>query len=147
SYNASECLALRSDAITLTASTAPMLDFWTRYDIETGYDGGIVQISTNDGSTWTTITPAGGYPSTFTHTGNACGLALNSGAYTGTNLNWTHPQFDLTSYAGQTIRLRWQFATDGGLQQGGWWIDDLRVTHAQVPGSCSIDAIFKGGFE
>ena len=146
-YNASECLALRSDPIVLTAGMTPTFDFWTRYDIETNYDGGTVQISTNDGVTWTTLTPSGGYPSSITHTGNACGYAVNTPAYSGTNLAWTHPQFNLAGYAGQTVRLRWQFGTDGGVEQGGWWIDDLRVTHAQVPGMCSSDKIFAQGFD
>ncbi|MFZ2235685.1 MAG: choice-of-anchor B family protein [Dokdonella sp.] len=149
SYNASECLALRSEPITLTAGQSPMLDFWTRYDIEAGWDGGVVQISTNDGGTWTTITPTGGYPSVFSHNGNAnaCGFPNGTGAYTGTNLTWTHPTFNLAAYAGQTVRLRWQFSTDGAVEQGGWWLDDLRMTHAQIPGMCNADTIFSHGFE
>lgn len=147
SYNASECLALQSDSIVLTAGMTPMFDFWTRYGIEEFYDGGIVQISTNDGATWTTLTPTGGYPSTINFTGNACGFAIGTPAYTGTNLAWTHPQFNLAAFTGQTVRLRWQFSTDGGLQREGWWIDDLRVTHAQVAGVCSVDTIFAQGFD
>ena len=146
-YNASECLALRSEPIVLSAGQTPMLDFWTRFDIETGYDGGIVQISSNDGATWTTITPINGYPGSFSFTGNACGFAIGTPAYTNSNLTWTNPQFNLTAFAGQTVRLRWQFSTDGGLQKAGWWLDDLRVSHAQVAGMCNVDTIFSHGFE
>ena len=112
-----------------------------------------MQISSNGGQDWTTITPVGGYPGTFNNTNsNACGLPNNSGAFTGTaaaNLNWALAQFDLAAYAGQSVQLRWRFSTDGGLTDQGWWIDDIRVSHAQVPGMCmsGVDLIFANGFE
>ena len=148
-YNNAECLSIGTGPITLSADTLPMLEFWTRYGIESGWDGGVVQISTDGGSAWTTLTPIGGYPSTLTNTGNACGFALNSGAFTGTNLNWSEKQIDLAAYAGQSVQLRFRFGTDGGLTQEGWWIDDIRISHAQVPGICqsSNDGIFAHGFE
>lgn len=149
SYNNQECLAIGSGPVELTAGESPMLDFWTRYGIEDRYDGGIVQISIDDGQSWQTLAPAGGYPGTIDFAGNACGFATGSGAYTGTDLTWTHPQFDLAAYAGQTVRLRWQFGTDTGVTAQGWWIDDITVTHAQVPGMCEVvsDAIFANGFD
>lgn len=148
-YNNSECLSIGTGTISLTAATSPQLEFWTRYGIETGWDGGIVQISTDQGQSWNTIAPIGGYPATMTHTGNACGIPLNSGAYTNSNLNWTRQQFDLASYAGQAVRLRWRFGTDTSQTAEGWWIDDIRVSHTQVPGMCmgSADRIFADGFE
>lgn len=148
-YNNSECLSIGTGAITLSSGQSPLLEFWTRYGIEAGWDGGIVQISTDGGQVWTTLVPNGGYPSTLAHTGNACGIPLNSGAFTGTNLNWSQQQIDLGAYAGQTVNLRWRFGTDGGQIAEGWWIDDIRVTHAQVPGQCTStnDSIFVNGFE
>ena len=38
--------------ITLTTDASPTLAFWTRYGIETGWDGGLVQVSSDDGATW-----------------------------------------------------------------------------------------------
>ncbi|SFN11055.1 choice-of-anchor B family protein [Dokdonella immobilis] len=152
-YNNSECLSIGTGPISLTSGQSPTLEFWTRFGIESGYDGGVVQISTNGGQDWTTITPVGGYPGTFNgNNTNACGFPNNSGAFTGTaaaNLSWSPKQFDLAAYAGQAIQLRWRFSTDGGVTDQGWWIDDIRVSHAQVPGSCSsgVDLIFADGFE
>jgi bacillopeptidase F (M6 metalloprotease family) len=148
-YNNQECLALDSLPIALTADGAATLDFWTRYGIEEGWDAGVVQVSNDDGDTWTTLTPSGGYPDSITHSGNACGLPLGSGAYTGTDLDWTHPEFDLSGWAGQTIRLRWLFGTDTGQTDQGWWIDDIDVRHAQVPGLCVAtgEAVFIDGFD
>jgi choice-of-anchor B domain-containing protein len=148
-YNDLECLALGTDPIELTGASAPSLDFWTRFGIEDGWDGGVVQISTDAGTSWTTLTPAGGYPGTIQHTGNACAFAIGSGAYTGTDLAWHEQQIDLAAYAGQTVQLRWLFGTDTAQTADGWWIDDLRVRHAQVPGQCVArdELIFADGFE
>lgn len=148
-YNNSECLSIGTGTITLSNDTLPTLEFWTRYGIDAGWDGGVVQVSTDGGSTWTTLTPLGGYPSTLTNTGNACGFPGGSGAFTGTSLAWTQKQIDLAAYAGQSIQLRFRFGTDGGVVAEGWWIDDIRVSHAQVAGICAAtnDLIFAGGFE
>ena len=59
-YNNSECLSIGTGPLTLSNGTAPMLEFWTRYGIEAGWDGGVVQASTDGGSTWMTLTPLGG---------------------------------------------------------------------------------------
>lgn len=50
---------------------------------------------------------------------------------------------------GQSIQLRFRLGTDGGVVAEGWWIDDIRVSHAQVAGNCAAtnDLIFAGGFE
>lgn len=152
-YNNSECLSIGSGPISLSAGQNSVMEFWTRYGIEAGYDGGVVQISSNGGQDWSTIAPIGGYPASFNgNNTNACGLPTNSGNYSGTNaanLDWSAQQFDLSAYSGQTIQLRWRFSTDGGVTADGWWIDDIRITHAQVPGMCmsSNDVIFVDGFE
>jgi choice-of-anchor B domain-containing protein len=148
-YNNSECLSIGTGPLTLSNGTAPMLEFWTRYGIEAGWDGGVVQASTDGGSTWMTLTPLGGYPSTLTSSENACGFPAGSGAFTGTNLAWTQKQIDLAPYAGQSIQLRFRFGTDSGVVAQGWWIDDIRVSHAQVAGICAAtnDLIFASGFD
>ena len=41
-----------------------MLEFWHYYNSEANYDGGNVKISINGGTTWTLLTPVGGYSNT-----------------------------------------------------------------------------------
>jgi hypothetical protein len=36
-----------------------VLEFWQWYDMEQGYDGGNLKISTNSGGSWTLLTPEG----------------------------------------------------------------------------------------
>ncbi len=66
--------------LTLTAAQSSQLSFWTIWDIEAGWDGGIVEISTNGGATWTRLTPnPPGYPDQISHTGQHLRTALANG--------------------------------------------------------------------
>lgn len=150
-YNNLECLHIDTPPLELTAGTAPNLSFWTRYGIETGWDGGIVQVSDDDGASWQTITPNDGYPGVIDNNGannNACGFAEGTGVFTGTDLDWSEFQFDLAAWEGQTVTVRWVFGTDTAQTAEGWWIDDITIGHAQVPGMClSTDVVFANGFD
>ena len=144
------CVTLVTPALTLTADETSTLSFWTLWDIEQGWDGGVVEISTDDGSNWTRLTPAGGYPGTITSGGSLCGIAQGSGAFTGENqFTWTQKQVDLAAYAGQQVKLRWLYRTDTAQTGEGWFVDDVAITHAQVPGMCAVggDVIFANGFD
>ena len=43
------------NAIDLSTNAHPRLNFWTKFDIESGWDYGQVKISTNNGSTFTPL--------------------------------------------------------------------------------------------
>ena len=95
-----------ADLITIEATLnqsylASRLVFWHRYDIESGYDYGNVQISTN-GSSWTTLE-----------------------SYSGTQSSFAQVDLDLSAYAGQPVRLRFQLDTDYSVTRDGWYVDDV----------------------
>ena len=143
------CVTLEGD-VALTAGQSPQLTIRTIYDIEQGWDGGVVEVSTNGGGSWTRLTPAGGYGGTITNGGTLCGITQGSGAFTGTSPGFPAFQlktFDLAPYDGSTIRLRWLYRTDGGVTGEGWYVDDISVSHAQVPGSCSNDVLLLADYE
>lgn len=147
--SSSLCVSLETAPMTLTAAQSPQLAFWTGWDIEPAYDGGIVQISTNGGTTWTQLTPIGGYPDTITHSGNACAAMPNgTPAFSSepVSITWQQKTIDLSAYAGQTVKLAWRYGSDGGVNNEGWYVDDIVLTHAQIPGSCSSNLIFADGF-
>ncbi len=142
------CVSLVSPTLSLTAGQSAELSFWSAWDIEAGWDGGVVEVSTDNGTTWARLTPIGGYPSSIANGGTLCGIAQGSGAFTGTNqlASWTNSRIDLSAYAGQSVQLRWLYRTDGGTAGQGWYVDDIALTHAQVPGECTMDSIFADGF-
>lgn len=148
-YVNGECIALTSAPLSITPGESAELHFHTRYGIEAGWDGGVVQLSDDGGDTWQTLTPTGGYPAAIENAGNACDLPVGAGVYGGTSLAWSEQHFSLSPFSGE-VRLRWLFATDTGVVEDGWWIDDIVVSHVQVAGQCialADDRLFAHGFE
>jgi hypothetical protein len=116
-----------------SGGNSPTLRF--RHDVtmepntaSTCFDGGFVEISTDNGGSW-----------------NALGLSAQlEDFYTGPlgtgELAWcgTRPyrtaSFDLSAFAGQTIRLRFSALTDSsvGSVPHGWYVDDISVESCQL---------------
>ena len=108
--NNSSCW-LKSPAIAIPNTVDSVyLDFWQWYQIETNYDKGYVEISP-DGSTWTTLAT---YSSSTIHP-------------------WENPTFNITSYKGQTVYLRFRFTSDSSVNYPGWYIDDFRIIGVSTP--------------
>jgi hypothetical protein len=114
------------------------VSFWQKYDLEhgsgtTGFDGGVLEVSTDGGTTWTdagaNIT-AGGYNSTISSTfqNPLAGRQAWSGATTG----WTQVIVNLTPYAGQVAKFRLRLGTDSSVSKPGWWVDDVVVYTSQA---------------
>jgi choice-of-anchor B domain-containing protein len=143
------CVTLVTPELQLSAGESSTLSFWSAWDAEQGYDGGVMEVSTDAGATWTRLTPQGGYPGTITDGGTLCGIAPGSGAFTGSGLDWSSHQIDLSHYAGQHVKLRWLYRSDQAVNGEGWFVDDIALTHAQVPGPCTgaDDRLFADGFD
>ncbi len=140
-YGNNVCASLTSPALTVQSGAS--LSFASKYDMETGYDAGIVEVATGPTyATWTKL-PIN-YPfDALSFTGNACGIPT-SGAGTVFSRTMATPVYpvsqysgSLAAYAGQSVRLRWRLASDPGVVGQGWWVDDVAVTNAIVPGACS----------
>jgi len=103
-------------SINLSAATAPVLTFYHRHSLETGYDEATVEVSTNGGGSW--VAPA---------------LAT----YTGNLEPWTREQLDLGAYGGQSdVRVRFRLQTDSSIVKDGWYIDDVAAGEAPAaPGA------------
>ncbi|MBO9662132.1 choice-of-anchor B family protein [Dokdonella sp.] len=144
------CVTLVTPELQLTAAQESTLSFWSVWDTQQGRDGGVVEISTDAGANWTRLTPLGGYPGTINSGGTLCGVAVGSGAFTGLgHFTWSPQEVDLSAYAGQTVKLRWLYRSDQSTNGEGWFVDDVALTHAQVPGMCVADSerIFVDGFD
>ena len=101
-------------------------DAW--YEIEDGFDYGFVEVSTDAGATWNalagdhTVLAADGVPAL---SGASGGHAAGDGDPT-----WEAETYALDAFAGQTLRVRFRYATDGGLSYRGW-----EVTNVTLPGA------------
>lgn len=113
-YNTGERLlnALISPSINLINANAPVhLLFAEKYETEKGWDYCMVDISTDNGSSW--IHLRGGY-----------GSAPN-----GSSDGWLLTLLDLSPYIGHEIMIRFLFDTGDDLVNyfPGWFIDDLII--------------------
>jgi hypothetical protein len=107
-------------AFDLSGVSSAMLNFWTWYFIEDGWDYGYVMVSTDGGATWTPLS------TDRTTTDDPHGNSYGS-AYTGESGGWVQESIDLTPYAGQNILLRFEYMTDDAVTQPGMVIDDVSI--------------------
>lgn len=111
------------------------LSFFHIFNFEPGYDGGVLEISTDEGDTWQDLGSrvlVGGYDG---HVTSASSNPLGDRfAWTARGRPGVFSQVvvDLSDFAGKRIKLRFLAGFDlaGGVNQGytGWFIDDIQIT-------------------
>jgi carboxypeptidase T len=111
-----------TNGLSLLGASSVTLNFWTRWDLESGYDFARVEVSTNSGSTWRSLRGR------YTRLGSGDGTQPDT-AYglDGTQTTWVEEQMDLSPFANRTIKLRFRLTSDGSVQGDGWYVDDIRV--------------------
>ena len=110
-----------------------------------GYDGSILEISSDNGTTWADVVDAGG---TFTSNNGYNGTFLAmapDGTPTpddsGEHVGFVGNNFDAnggflepvvlsfgTTYSGKTVQLRFRHVSDGGVGDFGWGVDNVSFT-------------------
>jgi len=114
--------------VDLTGKSTATLTFWTWYVIEDYWDFGFVQVSTDDGATWTSLYDVEGRVTT-THDPEAMPeIVANLPGFTASSGGWVHETFDLTPYVGEVIDLRFRYMTDWATYLLGWYVDDITIT-------------------
>ncbi len=88
-------------------------------------DGGIVEISTDRGNSWTVISPVYNYPCRASGS-NTIFLDPYQRCYSG-RTGWEYQEFDLSTFSGQ-VMIRFHFASNEQYGFEGWYIDDINIT-------------------
>ena len=115
---------------TLNIGSETHLRFAHRFNTEANFDGGVVEVSNDGGATWTDIGPL------FVENGynNFVALAdnplINGFCFGGNSGQWIHSVADLSTFAGQTLQMRYRFASDVLTAAEGWFIDDVELVDA-----------------
>jgi bacillopeptidase F (M6 metalloprotease family) len=127
--------------------TNPTLEITTKYDIENLWDFGFIQVSTDAGAHWTSQSNA---YTTMDHDPSAlAAIVANLPGLTGQNPGypgWLTMTFDLTAYAGQTVRVGFRYMTDSATLGQGWWIQSAKLSGAQLTlttGKAPLEADFQ----
>lgn len=117
---------LESPTINLSQSENTEMSFWHYYIFEDEKDGGVVEVSTDNGGTWLRISPDGGYDKPIDSFQNPLDGEY---AFTGNSNGWVYDEFNLHSFDGYpTFLIRFRFATDGLDSDFGWYIDEIEIT-------------------
>jgi subtilisin-like proprotein convertase family protein len=112
------------------AASRTILSFWHSFNTEDGWDGGVVEVSTNGGGTWTDLGSrmiSGGYNGALgaAPTNQLSGRA----AFTGNSGGFIKTEVNLSNFNGQNILIRFRFGSDDNTAPGGggWFVDDVLI--------------------
>lgn len=138
-YNNSENGFLLTACFDFTALVNPVLTFNLNYNTENGWDEGWVDVTTNDGATWTRLgTSTSGYSNWYNDAGNNWWEASSNG--------WVIASHPLAAYAGMAnVRFRIAFSSDGSVNgYDGIGVDDFMIVDepcARPTGFASVISI------
>lgn len=113
------------------SGTQPVLRFYQDYSIEAALDAGIIEISTNGGSTWQYIPDSlifrNGYTRPVVYTTFSVPRLRGFSGSTG---QFVPTYIDLKKYVGQQVQLRFRFGSNddpanGSIRTQGWFIDNI----------------------
>ncbi len=113
-----------------------VLSFYHHYNTEAGYDGGMIDVSTDGGTSWISTAPyfiSNGYNGNI-YSFNPADTSYGSTpmrAFTGGSKDsgFVHSFIDLSFFSGKPIKLRFRMYTDLGTSYDGWYVDDISVTN------------------
>ena len=119
--------AQMTNSYTLPANA--LLQFDSRYDFETGFDGGVIEYSIDTGSSWVdagSLIKAGrNYDGGLVNgVSNPLGGRV---AFTGHTGQFISSQLDLAGLAGRSVRFRFRMGTDKTLASPGWNVDNIAL--------------------
>jgi hypothetical protein len=136
---------LNSRPFPIISATA-VLTFRHNFNMEAGFDGGVVEVSTDGGTTFQDIIAAGGTFVAGTQAYNRTisvnfgspiagrqAFSANSGGYVTTSINLP------ASFNGQSVIVRWRRATDSSVSGVGWFVDTISISGSNCAGApCTI---------
>ncbi|MEL6987036.1 MAG: M36 family metallopeptidase, partial [Bacteroidota bacterium] len=106
----------------------PVLIFQHSYDTESTWDGGVVEISTNNGGVWDDLGEhmiQNGYPLTI-RDNPASPLSLRR-AFTGASRGFVETVVDLSDFINEEVLIRFRFGCDAAVGGDGWYIDNIQI--------------------
>ena len=123
-----------TDAIDISGYTNPRLTFWTKFDIESNWDFGQVDVSTNNGVTWIPL------EGEYTEPGVGSFQPTGEPLYDGVVPNWVQEKISLASYLSSEFKIRFKLESDGGVRKDGWYVDDIGILIYTIPTSLQDEA-------
>jgi hypothetical protein len=145
------CADLTSPVLTLSSpATGPQLSFATKHTLQYdpfgffGAEGSVGQVEIAIGpsfSNWTRVPLTPDYPAIVEFPLNNCASTGFPDTYfSGTSTGYATYTASLANWGGGDVMIRFRLSGDLIYPGGSWWIDDVQVTQALVPGSCTTQS-------
>ncbi len=129
-----------------TATT--VLSFHHKFAFENTWDGGVLEISIDNGLNWIDLGPLmtnGNYNGSLQSSPNPIS---GRPAWTGTLATYTEVTVPLAAYDSQLVQVRWRSGSDASVGGGDWKVDDIIISNSGLFGMClAADIVFKNSFE
>lgn len=107
------------------------LTFDALWDIETGWDFGFLQISTDGGESWTSL--ATGDTTSEADPGAVSAVTAHLPGFTGDSGTWRTQSADLSAYAGQDVLIGFRYITDPAVSEAGFWVRNITLGATTLP--------------
>ncbi|MDQ3927539.1 MAG: S-layer homology domain-containing protein, partial [Chloroflexota bacterium] len=123
------------------------LTFWHRFAFENTFDGGVLEVSTDGGTTWADADAniqQGGYNGTIV-VFPGCVAAGTPPPFPAGKRVWTNSQntysqisVNLLPYQGTNMKFRFRLGTDCSTSNTGWNVDDVVVSYGTSGGCATV---------
>jgi immune inhibitor A len=101
--------------------------FWTDYTIEETWDYAFVEVSVDGGATWVQLPDMDGITTNEDPFGRLVDFGGLQNGITGDSGGWIQMRFDLSAYAGMSIKLRFRYCSDAAFLERGMFVDDIAI--------------------
>ncbi len=102
------------------------LTFDTKWAIESTWDFGTVEVSTDNGSSWKTLRTDLSRKGSGRNFSKQPATSFGYDAFN-PGLTWIGQRADLSDYAGKMIRMRFVLSSDNSEERDGWYLDNIVV--------------------
>ena len=137
-YVDNACWLLDSGEITLSAKGG-FVCFDHCYDIEAGWDGGVVWFTTDD-FWYYNFEPLDGTDGQIA-ANPICTWVAGRNGFTGNSGGWVTDCWDFTNpmWSSETVKIRFAFGSDNSAALSGWMLDNITVYNNEAEGTIDCD--------
>lgn len=119
-YSDNSTTYIVSNSIDLSASPNAAINFYAKWDIESGWDYAQILISSNGGSTWTPLATEN------TVSGSGGVQPVGEPVFEGSN-DWVAQSANISSYISNDVKIRFELGSDQSVTFDGFYFDDFQI--------------------
>lgn len=123
--NTENSLTLKNQ-ITLSGYQSAELRFYTYWEIESTWDFAVIEVSTNNGVSWTNCQTKLSRKASAIDGSKQPINTFGYDAYTPSG-DWIEQSVDLTPFLGKNILIRFRMSSDVAENRDGWYVDDIKI--------------------